>query len=140
MEQRLTIISLGVQDLEAATHFYETKFGWQKNDSSNENITFFTLNGILLGLYNRAALAEDAEVPEAGNGFRGVTIAHNARSEAEVDTIINDLREKGVNIIKEPSKVFWGGYSSYIADLDGHLWEIAYNPYLPLDEQGNAKQ
>ena len=138
MEQRLTIIGLGVSDLAVANDFYENKFGWKKMASSNEDISFFQLNGILLSLYAREKLAEDATVDHVGNGFKGFTIAHNARSEAEVDQIIADLREKGVRIVKEPQKVFWGGYSSYIADPDDNLWEIAYNPFLKLDEKGNA--
>lgn len=138
MEQRLTIIGLGVDDLMVSTSFYEEKFGWDKLSSSNENISFFQLNGILLSLYPREKLAEDANVSAEGQGFRSFTLAFNTRSEKEVDDLISMLHEKGVKIVKKPQKVFWGGYSSYIADPDGNLWEIAFNPYLPLDEQGNA--
>jgi uncharacterized glyoxalase superfamily protein PhnB len=97
---------------------------------SSENIVFFDLNGIHLSLYNRTALAEDAAVDPAGSGFKGFTLAHNVGSENEVDTLIEDLRNKGVKIVKEPQKVFWGGYSSYVSDPDGNLWEIAFNPFL----------
>jgi uncharacterized glyoxalase superfamily protein PhnB len=97
---------------------------------SNENIIFFSLNGVYLSLYSREDLARDARVDASGEGFRGFTLAYNARSENEVDELINVLRNKGVQIIKEPEKVFWGGYSSYVADPDGNLWEIAYNPYM----------
>ena len=138
MEKRLTIIGLGVSDLKASTQFYEEAFGWEKTSSSNDDITFIQLNGILLSLYPRELLAEDATVSPEGSGFRGFTLAYNARSEKEVDDIIADLESKGVEIIKRPQKVFWGGYSSYIADPDGNLWEIAYNPYLPMDEAGNT--
>ena len=137
MEQRLTIITLGVADLKESTQFYESKFGWKKSEASNEHISFFTLNGILLSLYGRNELAEDATVDATGNGFKGFTIAHNARSEKEVDQTIKALRDKGVKIIKEPQKASWGGYSSYVSDLDGNLWEIAFNPYLKLDDKGN---
>ena len=140
MEQRLTIITLGVSDLEKSTHFYETQFGWTKSNSSNEYISFFTLNGILLSIYEKDKLAEDAKVNPKGSGFKGFTLAYNTRSEKEVDTIIENLRTKGVQIVKEPQKVHWGGYNSYISDLDGNLWEIAYNPFLVLDEQGNVQE
>ncbi|MEM9362840.1 MAG: VOC family protein [Bacteroidota bacterium] len=138
MEQRLTILTLGVSDLEKLTHFYENLFGWIKSDSSNEHITFFTLNGIVLSLYEKNELAQDANVDSKGNGFKGFTLAYNTRSENEVNDIIENLREKGVKIVKEPQKVHWGGYSSYISDLDGNLWEIAFNPYLKLDEKGSV--
>ena len=139
MQQRLTIVTLGVTDLKVSTEFYEKKLGWNKADSSTEQITFFQLTGIQLALFERTELAKDAMVDENGNGFKGVTLAYNARSESEVDEIIKDLETKGVKIVKKPSKVFWGGYSSYISDPDGHLWEIAFNPYLELDEKGNVK-
>lgn len=138
MEQRLTIIALGVQDFEVSNQFYEEKFGWKKLDSSNENITFFQLNGILLSLYRRTKLAEDANVEATGSGFKGFTLAFTTRSKEEVDAIFADLAAKGVKVIKEPEEVFWGGYSGYIADPDENLWEIAFNPFLELDEKGNA--
>ena len=138
MEQRLTIITLGVSDLEKSTHFYENQFGWKKSESSNENISFFTLNGILLSLYQKHELAQDANVDSKGTGFKGFTLAYNTRSENEVDLVIGNLREKGVKIIKEPQKAHWGGYSSYVSDLDGNLWEIAFNPFLKLDEKGSV--
>ena len=136
MEQRLTIITLAVADVKASTAFYETCFGWVKTEDSNAFISFFKLNGILLALYERRALAKDANASPSGEGFRGFTLAHNTRSEVEVDQLIAKLREKGVAIVKEPQRVEWGGYSAYISDLDGHLWEIAYNPFLPLDDKG----
>lgn len=131
------MITLGVKDLKKSTAFYENKFGWKKSATSNENITFFLLNGINLSLFGREALAEDATVNSTGSGFKAVTLAYNARSEKEVDRIIDQLRERDVKIVKDPSKVFWGGYSSYVSDIDGNLWEIAYNPYLELDKDGN---
>jgi len=137
MEQRLTIITLGVSDIKKSTDFYETKFGWGKSESSNEYISFFTLNGIQLAIYERNELAEDATVNSKGNGFKGFTISYNTKSEKEVDDLIEKLRAKGVEIVKEPQKVNWGGYSSYISDLDRNLWEIAFNPYLKLDKKGN---
>lgn len=138
MEQRLTIIGLGVDDLEASAHFYEEVFGWQKTSASNENIRFYQLNGILLSLYPRQKLAEDAQVSSQGTGFKAFSLAYNTRSEEEVDTLIHTLEAKGTRVVKKAEKVFWGGYSGYIADPDGNLWEIAFNPYLQLDEHGNA--
>ena len=140
MEQRLTIITLGVSDIKKSTDFYQTKFGWKKSESSNEYISFFTLNGVQLALYERNELAEDATVNAKGNGFKGFTISYNTKSEKEVDHLVAKLKEQGVEIIKEPQKVNWGGYSSYVSDLDGNLWEIAYNPYLELDKDGNVKE
>ena len=138
MEQRLTILGLGVADLAVANNFYERVFGWKKLPSSNENISFFQLNGVLLSLYPREKLAEDAQVDAAGSGFKGFSIAHNLRSKEEVDALFAMLESKGTRIVKPPEEVFWGGYSGYIADPDDNLWELAYNPFLKLDEAGNA--
>ena len=138
MEQRLTIVGLGVNDLKVSSQFYEEKFGWKKMKSSNDGITFFQLNGILLSLYPKDKLAEDATVSPEGNGFKGFSLAFNTRTKKEVDELIETLESKGVKIVKRPEDVFWGGYSGYIADPDENLWEIAFNPYLLLDENGNA--
>ncbi|MEE9361591.1 MAG: VOC family protein [Cellulophaga sp.] len=140
MEQRLTIVGLGVSNLKLLTEFYENKFGWKKTNASNETISFFQLNGIILTLYPREKLADDAGISSIGNGFNGFSLAYNTRSKIEVDTIIEDFENKGVKIIKRPEEVFWGGYSSYVADPDNNLWEIAYNPFLLLDKQGNTNE
>lgn len=133
MEQRITFITLGVTNLKQSIDFYENKFGWKRSELSNESITFYDLNGIHLALYDREELAKDATVDPSGNGFRSFTMAYNTRSEKEVDDLIAGFRKKGVQVIKEPQKVFWGGYSSYVADPDGNLWEIAFNPFLKMD-------
>lgn len=138
MEPRITMVTLGVRDLAKATEFYEETLGWPKTPASNEGISFFKLNGILLGLYGWNPLAEDAGVSPDGDGFRGSALAHNARSKEEVDAIFERLRSGNVTIIKPPGQVFWGGYSGYFADPDGHLWEVAWNPYLDLDAEGNV--
>lgn len=130
MEQRITFITLGVSNMQNSIDFYEQKFGWTRSAMSNNELIVYELNGMALTLYAREELAKDATVDPAGNGFKGFTMAHNLWSEAEVDALIQHLRLKGVQIVKEPQKVFWGGYSSYIADPDGYLWEIAYNPFL----------
>lgn len=133
MEQRVTIIGLGVADLEISTQFYEKAFGWKKVPPSNESITFIELDGgMLLSLYPKDKLAEDAGVSPKGEGFKAFSLAHNLRSKEEVDQTIAALEKKGVKIVKHPEEVFWGGYSSYIADPDENLWEIAYNPYMEL--------
>ena len=138
MQPRVTIIGLGVENLKAATTFYQEKFGWKLTAASNEQISFFQLNGILLSLYPREKLAEDATVHHEGTGFKGFTLAYNTRTKEEVDEIFADLANKNVKIIKQPEQVFWGGYSGYVADLDDNLWEIAYNPFMELDEEGNV--
>ncbi len=138
MQQRLTMITLGVSDLVRSTAFYESVFGWVKTPSSSEQISFFQLNGIQLALFDREALADDVTVSSVGNGFRGVTLAYNVRSEEEVQSLFEQLRSKGVEIIKAPQKTDWGGFSGYIADPDGYLWEIAHNPFLSFDEQGHV--
>lgn len=138
MEQRLTFITLGVADLETAKDFYVNAFGWTPLPAGDGKIYFFQLNGMTLGLWPAASLAEDAHVPAAGSGFKRFALAYCARSEAEVDRIFADLAAKGTRILKPPQNVFWGGYSGYIADPDDNCWEIAYNPFLKLDEAGNA--
>jgi uncharacterized protein len=138
MNQHLHIITLGVSDLETARKFYTETLGW-KPSRPQEGIVFFQAGGVVLALFPRQELAKDALVPAEGNGFSGFSLAYNARSEAEVDEIISDLKSKDVTILKEPQKVFWGGYSSYFADPDGNCWEVAYNPFFPFDENENLK-
>ncbi|MBC3542039.1 VOC family protein [Rufibacter sediminis] len=138
MEPRITLITLGVANVAAATDFYERVFNWQRTAGSQEGITFFQLNGFQLALFEAHDLAKDAQIPFELSSFKGFTLAHNLRSEQEVDALFQELESKGVSIVKQPEKVFWGGYSGYFQDLDGHLWEVAYNPFLPLDSQGNV--
>lgn len=130
MEQKISFITLGVKDLETSIDFYENKLGWKRSEMSNGDMIVFEVSGIHFSLYPREELAKDAMVDATGEGFRGFTISQNVKSEKEVDDLIETLRKVGVKIVKEPQKVFWGGYSSYIADPDGNLWEIAYNPFL----------
>ncbi|SIT79640.1 hypothetical protein SAMN05444128_0771 [Pontibacter indicus] len=132
MEQRITLITLGVRNLQRSREFYQQVFGWQPLESSTESIIFFQLNGIQLALFPQESLADDAGLEADGKGFKSFSLAHNVRSEQEVDELIAELESKGVKVLKQPEKVFWGGYSSYIADPDDNLWEIAYNPFLPL--------
>jgi catechol 2,3-dioxygenase-like lactoylglutathione lyase family enzyme len=138
MNQHLHLITLGVKDFEKSKKFYSEILGW-KISRPQEGIAFFQAGGVALAIYPREKLAEDALTSPEGSGFSGITLAYNARSEAEVDEIIRDLKSKGVRIVKEPQKVFWGGYSSYFADPDDYHWEVAYNPFFVFDENGNLK-
>lgn len=139
MEQRITLITIGVRNLQRAKDFYLNVFGWTPTEASTDGIVFFQLNGIQLALFPQESLADDAGVDPAGQGFRKYALAHNVRSEQEVDELVAQLEEKGARVLRRPEKVFWGGYSGYIADPDDNLWEIAYNPYLPMDDLGNTK-
>ena len=139
MNQHLHLITLGVSDFQASKKFYTQTLGWKPSSNSNDDVMFFQAGGVVLALFPREELAKDALISSEGNGFAGFSLAYNAQSEAEVDEIINDLKSKGVKILKEPQKVFWGGYSSYFADPDGNCWEVAYNPFFPFDENGNLK-
>ena len=131
MEQHINYITLGVADLAESRRFYRDVFGWQETADSNENIAFFQAgNALLLALFGKAALAHDAQIPEQSSGFPRFTLAHNVGSEAEVDALFAGFAAKNANVIKAPQKVFWGGYSGYLADPDGFLWEIAFNPFL----------
>ena len=131
MEQHINYITLGVADLAESRRFYRDVFGWQETADSNENIAFFQAgNALLLALFGKAALAHDAQIPEQSSGFPRFTLAHNVGSEAEVDALFAGFAAKNTNIIKAPQKVFWGGYSGYLADPDGFLWEVAFNPFL----------
>jgi catechol 2,3-dioxygenase-like lactoylglutathione lyase family enzyme len=139
MNQHLHLITLGVRDFQKSYEFYANLVGWKPASASGDDVAFFQAGGVVLAIYPREKLAEDALISSEGSGFSGVSLAYNARSESQVDEIINDLRSKGVKIVKEPQKVFWGGYSSYFADPDDYYWEVAYNPYFQFDEQWNLK-
>jgi uncharacterized glyoxalase superfamily protein PhnB len=127
MKPRISMITLGVNDLSAAIEFYERGLGFPRMESPPE-VAFFTLNGTWLGLYGREALAEDAQVSAEGNGFESFALGHNVETEKEVDEVVAQAVAAGATLVKEPQKVFWGGYSGYFKDLDGHLWEVAHNP------------
>jgi hypothetical protein len=132
---RISIITLGVADLARSTAFYES-LGWTKSPASMPAIAFFEMQGSLFGLYEWSALADDAKVPAEGSGFRGVTLAMILSSVAEVDEVFDEWVAAGATPKVEPHTAFWGGHSSYVADPDGHLWEIAHNPYATIDADG----
>lgn len=129
MKSYISMITLAVRDLPAAVAFYEHGLGFPRMESPPE-VAFFTLDGTWLALYGREALAEDATVSADGNGFEGFALAHNVASEREVDEVIAQAVAAGATLVKSPQKVFWGGYSGYFKDPDGHLWEVAYNPFF----------
>lgn len=137
MQPRISMITLGVRDLAKAIEFYEQGLGFPRMESPPE-VAFFTLNGSWLGLFGREALAEDANVSAEGEGFGGFSLAHNVETEAEVDEVVNQAVAAGATLVKKPEKVFWGGYSGYFKDLDGHLWEIAHNPIFWVGPRNNG--
>lgn len=135
MKPRISMITLGVQDMVRSIAFYE-KLGFIRQNDDKE-VAFFALNGSWLGLFGREALAKDVQVESDDCQFSGMTLAHNVESEAEVDEVFAHAIASGATIAKEPQKVFWGGYSGYFKDPDGYFWEIAYNPFFwigPKDE------
>ena len=138
MEQRMSLITLGVADLSRAVAFYEQVIGW-KPEPSPPGVVFFDLNGVVFALWPHDDLAKDMGVA-AGSvpPYRGYALAHNVRSESEVDSIFTRLKEKGATILKQPQKTFWGGYSGYFSDPDGHTWEIAHNPFWTMGTDGRV--
>ncbi|HKK86446.1 MAG TPA: VOC family protein [Roseovarius sp.] len=133
--QRVTLITLGVADLDRAKAFY-TSLGWTPAEET-ESIAFYQLNGQVLGLFGRAALAADQGRPDAVLGTGAMTLAQNFATESEVDAAFEKALFAGATELKAPEKVFWGGYSGYYTDPDGHVWEVAMNPFWPLAEDGS---
>ncbi len=137
MEPRISFVTLGVKDVGKSRKFYEA-LGLRASAASQADVAFFSLGGIVLSVFGRDALASDAGVPVSEPGFSGVSLAHNVNSEAEVDRVLNEAVVAGGRLLKPGQKAFWGGYSGYFADPDGHLWEIAHNPFMPLDAAGRV--
>ena len=135
MEPRISLITLGVADMVKSRAFYEN-LGWQSGSQSNSDVTFFQAGGMILGLYGRAALAADAGVTDSTPGFSGIALAYNGRDKAEVDAVLAEAVAAGGTLVKAAEDVFWGGYSGYFADPDGHLWEVAWNPSFPITSDG----
>ena len=131
MKPKISLITLGVADLEAAAKFYRDGLGFPIFGDF-PGVAFFQLDGTWLGLYPRTDLAKDAQVGEAGSGFRGFSLAHNVKSKEEVDRIIQLAVQSGGKIVKPARDAEWGGYSGYFADPDGFLWEVAWNPHFDL--------
>lgn len=133
MEARISIITLGVADLPRSVRFYREGLNLPLVHEDVDDIAFFDLGGMRLALYPRAALAEDVGVPAEGSGFSGVTLAHNVRAKTEVAPLLAQAEAAGGRIVKPAQDVFWGGHSGYFADPDGHLWEVAWNPYFKVE-------
>lgn len=137
MHQRINLVTLGVADVQASASFYE-RLGWRRSGASMEDVVFFDAGGVVFALWGREAMAEDAAVPPAGTGFRAVTLALNLQGRAEVDATIAEAEAAGATVTKPAAEVSWGGYSGCFADPDGHLWEVAHNPFWPLTGDGRV--
>lgn len=137
MDQRISLVTLGVSDLAASRAFYE-RLGWRASSSSSEDVVFFQAGGAVLGLYPFGKLAEDAHAGAAATGSAAVTIAHNVGSPEDVDALLADAEAAGATIAKPAEKAFWGGYSGYFRDPDGHYWEVAHNPFWTLGPGGSV--
>ena len=136
MEQRISIITLGVSDLKKARAFYDA-LGWKvASEDQVEEIVAYDLQNMTLALYPLNKLAEDAKIPVERSGYSTITIAYNVNSETEVNETLEEVQKAGGKLIKTAEKVFWGGYSGYFSDPDGNLWEVAYNPFAPLGPKG----
>jgi predicted lactoylglutathione lyase len=138
MEPRINIVTLGVKDVARSRAFYE-RLGFRASSASNPQIAFFDLRGLVLALYGRNALAEDVGSEKPGDGFSGITLAQNKESREAVNLTLQEAKAAGGRIVTPAQETFWGGYSGYFADPDGHHWEIAWNPHFALDEQGRLK-
>ena len=138
MEQRLSVITLGVADLARSCRFYEHGLGWQASGRSTEDIIFFQVGGLVLALYSRAALAEDAHLAHEGTGFGGMTLAYLVRQREEVEAVLAEAQAAGATLLKSAQETDWGGYSGYFADPDGYPWEVAWNPFWDLREDGSV--
>jgi catechol 2,3-dioxygenase-like lactoylglutathione lyase family enzyme len=136
MEQRVSLVTLGVADLGRARAFYE-RLGWHSASAVEEGVVFFQAGGMVVALWDRAQLAEDSTVADAG-GWGGVTLAYNCRSEAEVNAVYAEALAAGATAGRQPDATFWGGYSALFLDPDGHPWEVAHNPGWPIAEDGSV--
>jgi catechol 2,3-dioxygenase-like lactoylglutathione lyase family enzyme len=136
MQQRLTLITLGVSDVERARRFYEG-LGWSTGAEEGDDVVFFQAGGMVVALWDRAKLAEDSAVSDSG-GWGGVTLAYNTRTPDEVESVIEEARAAGGTIGREPGETFWGGYSAVFIDPDGHPWEVAHNPRWTIEEDGSV--
>jgi len=138
MEQRVSLITLGVADLKRSSEFYE-RLGWRRSMAKAEGVVFFQAGGMALALYPRDELAKDAEIAPDGHGFCGISLAYNARSREEVDLVLAEVQAAGAKLLKPAQEAFWGGYSGYFSDPDGFPWEVAWNPSFPIMEDGSIR-
>jgi len=138
MEQRVSIITLGVANLKRSREFYE-RLGWRRSMAQAEGIVFFQAGGMALALFPRDELAKDAMIGPDGSGFKGISLAYNTRNRAEVDSILKDAEAAGARLLKPAQEAVWGGYSGYFSDPDGFLWEVAWNPSFRMAEDGSIQ-
>ncbi len=136
MEQRVSLVTLGVADLARSRRFYE-ELGWTTRAAPGDDVVFFQAGSIVVALWSRDELARDSGVGDSG-GYGGITLAHNVRSPDEVDAVVAEARSAGATVTREPGPTFWGGYSGVFADPDGHPWEVAHNPRWHLAEDGSV--
>jgi hypothetical protein len=136
MEQRISLITLGVTDLDRSRNFYES-LGWQRSMPQTEGVVFFQAGAMVLSLFPRDKLAKDANLSPDGSGFNGISLAYNARTRAEVDAVLDAAVAAGATLRKPAQEAFWGGYSGYFSDPDGFLWEVAWNPQFPIADDGS---
>ncbi len=132
-------MTLGVEDLQRSLNFYRDGLHWPLSSASSDDIAFFRTGGVVLALYPRELLADDAKIEPEGAGFRGITLAHSVAGREQVDATLAEAEAAGATIIKPAEDVFWGGRSGYFADPDGHLWEVAWSPDTPLAEDGSLE-
>ena len=138
MQQAISFITLGVADLARSRAFYRS-LGWQESSLSEEAIAFYQVGSLALALFPRAALAEDAGVASAGNGFAGFTLAHNVADEAAVGRTLEEAVAAGARLVLAPEKTVWGGFHGYFSDPDGYLWEVCHNPFVTLTAEGHVQ-
>ena len=136
MEQRLSLVTLGVSDLGRARRFYEA-LGWKTRAAPDDDVVFFQAGGMIVALWGRDRLAEDSGVEDSG-GWGGITLAYNTRDTGEVDAVVEEARAAGATIAREPAPTFWGGYSAVFLDPDGHPWEVAHNPHWRIGADGSV--
>jgi uncharacterized protein len=137
VEQRISLITLGVSDLERARRFYEG-LGWHTNAGPEDDVVFFQAGGMILALWGRDQLAADSGVEDRGD-FGGVALAYNGRSPEDVDRVMEEARAAGATIAREAGKTFWGGYAGVFVDPDGHPWEVAHNPHWTVEPDGSVR-
>jgi uncharacterized protein len=138
MEQRISLVTLGVADIGQSRRFYEEGLGWRPGYVSEE-VIFFQVGGLVLALFPRVELAADARIADMGSGFGGIALAHNVRTREEVDAVLAEAAAAGATILKWGQDAPWGGYSGYFADPDSHPWEVAWNPYWSMEADGSIR-
>ena len=139
MDPRISLVTLGVRDLERAIRFYRDGLQWPVSSAGGGEVAFFRTSGAILALYPRHLLAADVHLSDRGTGFGGITLAHNVASKEAVDAVLSQASAAGARILKAAEQALWGGYSGYFADLDGYPWEVAWNPHFPLAPDGSVQ-